>query len=43
VVASAESINARLVWDFEPGTVTVAQTGRDVCGADQVFTCSIMA
>jgi hypothetical protein len=32
-----------LVCDFEPGTFTVADTGRDVCGAGQVFTCSIIA
>ena len=31
--ASAASTNARLVWDFEPGTVTVASTGREVEGA----------
>jgi hypothetical protein len=31
-----------LVWDFEPGTVTVACTGREVYGAGQVFTCSIL-
>jgi hypothetical protein len=36
--ASAASTNARLVWDFEPGTVTVACTGREVEGAGQVFT-----
>src|ERR1700742_3801483 len=41
--ASAASTNARLVWDFEPGTVTVACTGREVAGAGQVFTCSIIA
>src|SRR6201999_4565065 len=41
--ASAASTNARLVSDFEPGTVTVAHTGRCVCGAAQVFTCSIIA
>ena len=41
--ASAESTNARLVWDFEPGTVTVAQTGRGAQRAVQVVTCSIIA
>ena len=41
--ASAASTNARLVWDFEPGTVTVACTGREVYGAGQVSTCSIIA
>ena len=35
--ASAESTNARLVWDFEPGTVTVAYTGVGVGGAVQVL------
>ena len=34
--ASAASTSARLVSDFEPGTVTVACTGRDVDGACQV-------
>src|SRR5271156_7035141 len=43
VAASAASTKARLVWDFEPGTVTVAHTGREVHGAGQVFTCSIIA
>jgi hypothetical protein len=41
--ASAESTNARLVWDFEPGTVTVARTGVCAQGAVQVLTCSIIA
>src|ERR1700722_10895356 len=41
--ASAASTNARLVCDFEPGTVTVASTGRELEGAGQVFTCSIIA
>ncbi len=40
--ASAASTSARLVWDFEPGTVTVAWTGREVAGAGQVLTCSIL-
>ena len=41
--ASAASTSARLVCDFEPGTVTVACTGRDAAGAGQILTCSIMA
>jgi putative SOS response-associated peptidase YedK len=38
VAASAESTKARLVWDFEPGTVTVAHTGVGADGAIQVLT-----
>ena len=33
--ASAASTSARLVSDFEPGTVTVAVTGTGACGAGQ--------
>ena len=36
--ASAASTSARLVCDFEPGTVTVAWTGVGVDGAGQVLT-----
>src|SRR5271169_3743434 len=38
VAASAASTKARLVWDFEPGTVTVAHTGVGADGAIQVLT-----
>ena len=31
--ASPARIRARLVIDFDPGTVTVALTGADACGA----------
>ena len=41
--ASAARISARLVWDFEPGTVTVAWTGVAVDGAGQLLTASILA
>ena len=41
-VASAASTSARLVSDFEPGTVTVACTGPVVDGACQVLTASIL-
>ena len=41
-VASAASTSARLVCDFEPGTVTVACTGVGVDGACQVLTASIL-
>ena len=34
-LASAASTSARLVSDFEPGTVTVAVTGTGACGAGQ--------
>jgi hypothetical protein len=39
-VASAASTSARLVCDFEPGTVTVACTGLGVVGACQPLLCS---
>ena len=39
-VASAASTSARLVCDFEPGTVTVACTGLGVVGACQPPLCS---
>ena len=32
---SAASTRARLVWDLEPGTLTVARTGASADGADQ--------
>ena len=41
-VASAASTRARLVCDFEPGTVTVACTGLGVVGAFQLLTASIL-
>ena len=41
-VASVASTSARLVSDFDPGTMTVACTGRDVDGACQVLTLSIL-
>ena len=41
-VASAASTSARLVCDFEPGTLTVAWTGVGVDGAGQVLTGSIL-
>ena len=40
--ASAASTRARLVWDFEPGTVTVACTGVGMHGAVQVLTAPIL-
>lgn len=39
-LASAASTSARLVCDFEPGTVTVARTGVGAVGAGHVFTAS---
>ncbi len=41
-VASAASTSARLVSDFEPGTVTVACTGTSVVGACQSLTAYIL-
>ncbi|BBY17179.1 hypothetical protein MLIT_27710 [Mycolicibacterium litorale] len=41
-VASAASTRARLVWDFEPGIVSVAWTGVGVEGAGQLFTVPIL-
>lgn len=38
--ASAASTSARLVCDFEPGTVTVARTRVGAVGAGHVFTAS---